>query len=295
MLAEEIIKKVRSLQIHARRLVTDIPSGQYSSAFRGSGMEFDEVREYQPGDDVRAIDWNVSARMGSPYIKRFVEERELTVMLVVDLSLSQSFGSFSSQKSDVATELSAVLAFLATSHNDKVGLIAFSDQVNLFVPPDKSRKHVLRIIREILCSQPTGKGTDLKGALDYLNKVMRRSTVTFLISDFCAPDFSTALRLASRRHDIVALRVIDPWELELPPVGLLELEDPETGRHVLVDTSSRQVREHYARLAADHQSSLSSLFQSCDIDYADIFTDRPYIVPLRALLSRREHRRRLRP
>lgn len=258
-------------------------------------MEFDEVREYQPGDDVRAIDWNVSARMGSPHIKRFVEERELTVMLVVDLSLSQSFGSFSSQKSDVATELSAVLAFLATSHNDKVGLIAFSDQVNLFVPPDKSRKHVLRIIREILCSQPTGKGTDLKGALDYLNKVMRRSTVTFLISDFCAPDFSTALRLASRRHDIVALRVIDPWELELPPVGLLELEDPETGRHVLVDTSSRQVREHYARLAADHQSSLSSLFQSCDIDYADIFTDRPYIVPLRALLSRREHRRRLRP
>lgn len=291
---EEIIHKVRGLQIHARRLVTDIPSGQYSSAFKGSGMEFDEVREYQPGDDVRAIDWNVSARMGSPYIKRFVEERELTVMLLVDLSLSQSFGAFSSRKADIATELSAVLAMLATSHNDKVGLITFSDDVNLFVPPGKGRKHALRIIRDVLCSQPTGKGTDLKGALDYLNKVIRRTAVTFLISDFCAPDFASALRLASRQHDIVALRVIDQWELSLPPVGLVELEDPESGRCILVDTGSRSVREEYARSAADRQSSLQSLFQSCDIDYTDIFTDRSYILPLRALLSRREQRRRLR-
>jgi len=291
VLTKEIIDKVRGIQLHARRLVTDIPAGQYSSAFRGLGIEFEEVREYQPGDDVRTIDWNVSARIGSPYVKLFVEERELTVMLVVDLSLSQSFGSFSSRKADVATELSAVLAMLATGHNDKVGLITFSDQVNLFVPPGKGRKHALRIIREILCSKPTGRGTDLKGALDYLNKVMRRSTVTFVISDFCAPDFSSSLKLASKRHDIVALRVIDPWELSLPPVGLVRLEDPESGCSVLVDTCSTQVREQYERAAADHQQFLKSLFRSCDIDHADILTDRSYMLPLRTLLSRRERRR----
>jgi uncharacterized protein (DUF58 family) len=291
MLRKEILDKVRGIQIHARRLVTDIPSGQYSSAFRGSGIEFEEVREYQPGDDIRTIDWNVSARMASPYVKRFVEERELTVMLVVDLSLSQSFGAFTSRKADLATELSAVLAMLAINHNDKVGLITFSDQVNLFVPPDKGRRHVLRVIREILCSEPTGRGTDLRGALDYLNRVMRRSTVTFLISDFCAPDFSTALRLASRRHDMVALRVIDPWEIDLPPVGLLEIEDPETGETILIDTDSRQVRQSYARSVAERDQSLRSLLRSCDMDYVDIRTDQPYIVPLRSLLRQREQRR----
>lgn len=291
MLRKEILDKVRGIQIHARRLVTDIPSGQYSSAFRGSGIEFEEVREYQPGDDIRTIDWNVSARMASPYVKRFVEERELTVMLVVDLSLSQSFGAFTSRKADLATELSAVLAMLAINHNDKVGLITFSDQVNLFVPPDKGRRHVLRVIREILCSEPTGRGTDLRGALDYLNRVMRRSTVTFLISDFCAPDFSTALRLASRRHDMVALRVIDPWEIDLPPVGLLEIEDPETGETILIDTDSRQVRQSYARSVAERDQSLRSLLRSCDMDYVDIRTDQPYIVPLRSLFRQREQRR----
>lgn len=212
MLRKEILQKVRGIQIHARRLVADIPSGHYSSAFRGSGIEFEEVREYQPGDDIRTIDWNVSARMASPYVKRYVEERELTVMLVVDLSLSQSFGTSSMSKAELTTELSAVLAMLATENNDKVGLITFSDRVNLFVPPGKGRRHTLRVIREILCSEPTGRGTDLGGALDYLNRVMRRPTAAFLISDFYASDFAGALRLASRKHDVIALRIVDPFE-----------------------------------------------------------------------------------
>lgn len=291
MLRKEILEKVRGIQIYARRLVADIPSGHYSSVFRGSGIEFEEVREYQPGDDIRTIDWNVSARMASPYVKRYVEERELTVMLVVDLSPSQSFGTSSMSKAEVSTELSAVLAMLAIGNNDKVGLITFSDRVNLFVPPGKGRKHALRIIREILCSEPTGRGTDLSGALDYLNRVMRRPTVAFVISDFYASDFAGALRLASRKHDVIALRVMDPFEISLPPVGLLQLEDPETGQLILVDTDSERVRRQHEESAAEHQRNLHHLFRTCAMDYADIRTDQPYISPLRSLLKQREQRR----
>src|SRR5229473_2070782 len=249
MLPQEVLLQIRRLQLKARRAVEDLLGGEYKSVFKGTGIAFEEVREYQPGDDIRAIDWNVTARIGHPFIKRFVEERELTVMLVVDCSGSNQFGTQSQQKRDVAAELAAMIAFTAISNNDKVGLIQFTDRVERFVPPRKGSRHVLRLIRDVLYYQPAHRGTSLKEGLDYVNRVLRRRAIIFLLSDFLDKGYDRSFKRTGRRHDLIALRITDPREMDLPAVGLLELEDAESGERLLLDTNSRVVREAYARSA----------------------------------------------
>src|SRR5688572_26722920 len=244
--ARDILKKIRRLELKTRGIVAESFSGQYRSVFKGRGMNFEEVRQYQPGDEVRAIDWNVTARLGEvhgdAYVKKFTEERELTVMLVVDVSASGDFGSVHLSKRELAAEVACLFAFSAIRNNDKVGLVLFSDHVELFIPPKKGRLHTLRLIREILFFEPTGKGTQPAAALDYLNQVVHRRSVVFLISDFQAPDFSKALAVTSRRHDLIAIPIIDPREEDLPDVGLLTLEDAETGEQIEINTSDRTTR-----------------------------------------------------
>ncbi|HYW68387.1 MAG TPA: DUF58 domain-containing protein, partial [bacterium] len=235
MIPQEILKKIRRIEIRTRRLVADVFSGEYQSVFKGRGMEFTEVREYLPGDDIRSIDWNVTARTGTPYIKKFEEERELTIMFVVDASGSGAFGSVSRFKAELAAELCAVLAFSATRNNDRVGLVMFSDRIEKVVPPQKGRRHVLRVVRELLYSTPEGTGTDIPMALDYLANVVRRHAVVFLVSDFQTSGYDRALAVANRRYDLIAVDVSDPREQELPRVGLVELEDAETGERISVD------------------------------------------------------------
>src|SRR6516162_1568255 len=237
MLPREVIRQVRRLQLKARRAVEDLLGGEYKSVFKGTGIAFEEVREYQPGDDIRAIDWNVTARMGHPFVKRFIEERERTVVLVVDCSASQQFGSGLRQKREVAAELAAVLAFSAVSNNDRVGLLQFTDKVERFVPPRKGTRHVLRLIRDVLFYEPVRRGTSLKGGLDFLNRVLRRRTIVFLLSDFLDEGFEPSFKRAGRRHDLIAVRISDPHEEELPAVGLLELEDAESGERLMLDTT----------------------------------------------------------
>jgi len=237
MISKDILKKIQQIQIHTRRLVSEAFVGEYHSVFKGRGMEFDEVREYQPGDEIRTIDWNVTARMGHPFIKRYVEERELTVMLLVDVSASGNFGSIKHLKNEVATEICAILAFSAIKNNDKVGMIMFTDKIEKFIPPKKGPKHVLRVIRELLCSQPTGKGTNISVALEYLNKINHRRTISFVVSDFIANDYAHALRIANKRHDMIAITIVDPREQELPNVGFVELRDAESGEILLLDTA----------------------------------------------------------
>ena len=239
---KEILKKIRLIELRTRRLVNSIFAGQYHSVFKGRGMNFEEVREYAPGDEIRSIDWNVTARMNVPYIKKFTEERELTVMLLVDVSASGLFGSIELSKRELAAEVASILAFSAINNNDKVGLLLFSNEVELFIPPKKGRLHTLRLIREMLYFEPKGRGTNLAGALDYMNRVISRRAVVFMISDFMAPDFTKALTVTSRRHDLVAMPVTDPGESELPDVGIVTLEDAETGEQIDVNTSSRSVR-----------------------------------------------------
>src|SRR6516225_10222988 len=238
MLPREVIRQIRRLQLKARRAVEDLLGGEYHSVFKGAGIAFEEVRAYQPGDDIRTIDWNVTARMGQPFIKRFIEERELTVVLVVDCSGSHQFGTRAQQKREVAAELAAVLAFSAISNNDRVGLVQFTDRVERFVPPRKATRHVLRLIRDVLFYQPQHRGTSLRAGLDYLNRVLHRRSIVFLLSDFLDRDFDGPLKRTGRRHDLVAVRITDPGEEELPAVGLLEVEDAESGRRMLVDTGS---------------------------------------------------------
>src|SRR5262252_653683 len=273
MLPREVIRQIRRLPLRARRAVEDLLGGEYRSVFKGSGIAFEEVREYQPGDDIRAIDWNVTARIGHPFIKRFIEERELTVMLLVDCSGSNQFGTRLQQKREVAAELAAVLAFSAISNNDKVGLIAFTDRVERFVPPRKGTRHVLRLIRDVLFYQPQHRGTALQQALDYLNRVLHRRTIVFLLSDFLDRDYERTLKRSGRRHDLIAVRIADPREEELPSVGLLEVEDAETGAHLLLDTRSRQVREAFARTAAERRAALAQLTRSARIDLVEVLTD----------------------
>src|SRR5215469_3573657 len=256
MLPREIIRQIRRLQLRARRAVEDLLGGEYHSVFKGMGMAFEEVREYQPGDDIRTIDWNVTARMGHPFIKRFVEERELTVLLLIDGSASQQFGTRLQQKREVAAELAAVLAFSAITNNDKVGLVAFTDRVERFVPPRKGTRHVLRLIRDVLFFQPTQRGTCLREALDYLNRVLHRRAIVFLLSDFLDRNYEQALKRTGKRHDLVAVPIRDPGEAELPAVGLLELEDAETGRQVVVDTSRAEVRAAFGRQARQRREQL---------------------------------------
>jgi len=290
MIPKEILKKVRQIEIRTNREVTDVLGGQYHSVFKGRGMEFEEVREYLPGDEVRSIDWNVTARFGHPYVKKFKEERELTVMLVVDLSASGQFGSVRQTKNELAAELAAVLAFSAIRNNDKVGLIMFTDAIELFVPPKKGRRHVLRVIREILAFQPKGRGTDLSLALDYLSRVQTKRAVCFVLSDFQDEEFRKKLQMAGRRHDLVALSLRDPREEVLPPVGVVELRDAETGERALVDTFDRRVRDEFALKAKERWESLRRMFRSSAVDHVEIRCDQDYMMPLMKFFRMRERR-----
>src|SRR5437016_6890483 len=255
--AEEILKKIRGLEIKTRALVETAFAGDYHSVFKGRGMNFEEVREYQPGDEIRAIDWNVTARLGSPFVKKFTEERELTVMLIVDVSASGNFGSTSQSKRELAAEVACLLAFSAIRNNDKVGLLLFTDRVELFIPPKKGRSHTLRIIREILFFEPQGRGTEPGLALDYLNKIVTRRAVVFFISDFQAPDFSRALAVSGRRHDFVAIQIQDERERSLPNVGIITLEDAETGEQIEINTADRRTRTVFTDLVTGFETELS--------------------------------------
>lgn len=291
MIPKELLKKVRQIQIRTRKTVNDVLAGHYHSVFRGLGMEFEEVTQYHFGDDVRLIDWNVSARQGEPYIKKYREERELTVMLVVDASRSGFFGSSDVFKLDHAAELCAVLALSAVHSKDKVGLIMFSDDVELYVPAKKGTRHALRIIRDLLYHTPKGSGTDIAKALNFLNRVTVRKSVCFLVSDFLGTDFEPALRVARRRHDLIPIVVTDVREAELPNVGFVELEDLETGEAVLVDTASRRQRDRYARIMDRQVEERNAIFNRMDTPTIDICTDRSYIDPLVKFFRRREVRR----
>lgn len=292
MLPKEILQNIRRIQITTSRMVTDVFSGQYHSVFKGRGMEFDEVREYQPGDDIRSIDWNVTARMGHPFVKKFVEERELTVMLLLDKSGSCSFGSVRQLKNQLSAEVCSVLAFSAIRNNDKVGLIVFTDRIEKFVPPKKGISHVLRVIREALYFEPESTGTDINAALEYLNRVTLRRSVAFVISDFFAPDYKKTLSVANRRHDVVAMTVTDPRELELPATGLITLDDPETGESRTVDTSDAAFRRSYAQRSRARVKARQDLFRSLGVDSVDIATDREYARSLFAFFRERERRMR---
>ena len=286
----EILRKIRRLELRTRRLVESSFAGQYQSVFKGRGMNFEEVRPYTPGDEIRAIDWNVTARTGEPYIKKFTEEREMTVMIVLDVSASGDFGSVEESKREMAAEVAAILAFSAIHNNDKVGLLLFSDRVELFIPPKKGRHHILRLIREMLYFSPQGRGTDLSGALDYMNKVVTRRAVVFVISDFLTGDFSRPLTVSAKRHDMVALTVIDPAEEALPDVGVILLEDPETGEQIEVDTSRRAITGNYARLAGERFKELGTVFGSRGVDTVQLRTDADYLPVLRSFFDRRGRR-----
>jgi len=277
MLPKDVIKKIRRIQITTSKLVTDMLSGDYESVFKGRGIEFDEVREYQPGDEIRTIDWNVTARIGRPFIKKYVEERQLTVMILLDASGSSYFGTSKRLKSELAAEISAVLAFAAIHNKDRVGLIIFTDRIEKFIPPRKGLGHVLRVIREALCFKPKGRGTDITMALRYLDGVTTRRAVVFVISDFFAKDFKKALSIANKRHDVIAVTITDPRETTLPNAGLIELADAETGKLFLVDTSSAALREKFLAKSRMITNERSKVFSSISVDHIDIATDKPYI------------------
>ena len=287
---KEILKKIRRIELRTRRLVNSIFAGQYHSVFKGRGMNFEEVREYAPGDEIRSIDWNVTARMNVPYIKKFTEERELTVMLLVDVSASGLFGSIELSKRELAAEVASILAFSAINNNDKVGLLLFTNEVELFIPPKKGRLHTLRLIREMLYFEPKGRGTNLAGALDYMNRVISRRAVVFMISDFMVPDFTKALTVTSRRHDLVAMPVTDPGESDLPDVGIVTLEDAETGAQIDVNTSSRAVRRGLFELNEERMRALERLLRSRRVDVVPLSTAEDYLIPLRAFFDQRERR-----
>ncbi|HNW59085.1 MAG TPA: DUF58 domain-containing protein [bacterium] len=292
MIPKEILKKVKRIEIQTRGLVNDVFSGEYHSVFKGRGMEFSEVREYLPGDDIRTIDWNVTARMGHPFVKIFEEERELTVMLVVDVSSSSAFGTVSQMKGEIAAEICALLAFSAIKNNDKVGLIIFSEGVEKFVAPKKGKSHVLRVIREVLYHQPQGHKTDIGQALEYLSKVSRRRSVVFLISDFLSSGYEKALQIANKRHDIVAISLTDPRELDLPDVGFIELEDAETGETWLLDTSDEGTRRAFSKRALQGKGSRDKIFRSMNVDQVQIDTRISYVEPLIRFFKMRAKRYR---
>ncbi|MGD8867267.1 MAG: DUF58 domain-containing protein [Gemmatimonadales bacterium] len=290
MIPREILKKVRRIEIATRGLVNEVFSGEYHSVFKGRGMNFSEVREYQYGDDIRAIDWNVTARTGSPFVKVFEEERELTVMLVVDVSASGEFGTVERMKGEIAVELCAVLAFSAIKNNDKVGLIIFSDRIEKFVPPRKGRQHVLRVLRELLYFEPEGRGTDIAAALEYLNNVVRRRAVVFLVSDFLSEGFAKGLSVAGRRHDVVAVHMSDRRELDLPPLGFVEFEDAESGDHALVNTSDPRFRAAFKAEAERKRLSLLQTFRQTKVDVIEVRTGQPYVEPLMRFFRERARR-----
>ena len=287
----QLLRTVRRIQIKTTKVVNDIMAGQYHSSFKGRGMEFDEVREYQPGDDVRNIDWNVTARLGHPFVKHFREERELTVMLLMDVSRSNDFGTTVRLKKNLATELSAVLAFSAVMNNDKVGLVMFSDNIELFVPPKKGKKHVLRIIRELLDFEPKRSGTDISQVLRFMNSVVTRKVICFLVSDFIADGYDTDLKLTAKRHDLVALPITDPVEKVMPNVGLIEIEDAETGKRRLIDTSTGWGKRHYEASVKNALEKREELFRSSGVDYIDIMTNEDYMEKLSVFFKKRAKRR----
>ncbi len=290
MIPQEVMQQIRRIHIRTRRMVNEILAGQYESVFKGQGMEFREVRAYVPGDDIRAIDWNVTARTGEPHVKVMAEERELTVMLMVDMSGSGRFGSVSRLKNELAAELCAVLAFSAIKNNDKVGLVVFTDDVELYVPPQKGSRHVLRVIREVLYFEPKGTGTDIPKALHYLNGVVRRKAVVFLVSDFMADDYEAALRVANRRHDVVAVTISDPREMTLPDVGLVSVRDAETGRETLVNTSDDKVRTAYAKAARDRNEQREAILKRNRVDTMRASTDASYVEEIHRFFKMRERR-----
>ena len=292
MIPREILKQVRRIEITTRGLVNEVFSGEYHSVFKGRGMSFAEVREYRYGDDVRGIDWNVTARTGSPHVKVYEEERELTVMLVADASASAGFGTRGRKKSELAAELCGVVAFSAIKNNDKVGLILFSDRIERFVPPRKGRRHGLRVLRELLYHRAAGTGTDISQALEYLARVTKRRSVAFLVSDFMAGGYARPLSVAARRHDLVAVRVGDVRERRLPPVGLMDLEDPETGRRLLVRTSSRTFQDRFREAGAVERERQDELFRRNGVDAIDVTTDEPYERSLRRFFEERARRAR---
>jgi uncharacterized protein (DUF58 family) len=293
MLTKEMLRKIRTIEIVTERLVRDRMAGQYHSVFKGSGISFSEVRQYTPGDDIRLIDWNVSARMNDAYIKLFTEEREMTVLLLVDMSASGRFGSAGQEKRELAAELAAVVAFSAIRNNDRVGLVVFTDRVEKFVPPKKGKKHVLRVVSEILSYEPQHRGTKIAAGLDFLGRVARRRAVAFLVSDFLAPleSYERALRISSRRHDLIPITVTDPLEEALPTVGLVEMEDPETGELVVFDTSGPESRT-FAGDARRAVEARQALFRRLDMDGIVVRTDRPYLKALSAFFEARSRRLR---
>lgn len=315
MIPREILKKIRQIEIRTKRLVSESTAGQYHSAFKGQGMDFDEVREYQPGDDVRSIDWNVTARMNHPFVKKFVEERELTVMLVVDLSGSGLFGSCDYTKRELAAEIASVLAFSAIRNHDKVGLLLFTEEVEKFIPPRRGRRHVLRVIREILFFEPRRRGTDIHAALDFLQRVQTRRSVVVLVSDFLGQTHTSrnevashlkrgvvfgstlaqislsSLRQARRRHDVVAVQVVDRFELELPALGRMVFKDAETGEVMEIDTGNRVRREAFKERQRRTQRELEKLFRTASIDFIQLRTDQPYASALAKFFETRERRR----
>ncbi|MDI9532249.1 MAG: DUF58 domain-containing protein [Bacteroidota bacterium] len=283
----ELLKKVRKIEIRSRGLTRQIFAGKYHSAFRGRGMTFSEVREYQVGDDIRNIDWNVTARFGHPYVKVFEEERELTVMLLVDVSRSGDFGTVASTKREMMTEIAAVLAYSVIVNNDKVGLMLFSDRVEKYIPPKKGRSHMLRIIREMLGYNPSGSATSLSEPLRYLTNIIRKRCTAFILSDFIAPPFTDALRIASGKHDVVAIRVSDRREKEMPDVGFIKILNPETNREEWIDTSFSAVRRDYAAQWKKHDEAVGSAFVSCGVDSISVSTGEDYIKPLISLFRHR--------
>lgn len=288
LLPREIITRIRRLHLRAKKAVEDLLGGEYHSVFKGAGIAFEEVREYQPGDDVRSIDWNVTARMGHPYVKRFVEERELTVVLMVDASGSQHFGTQPQEKREVVAELAALLAFSAIANNDKVGLMVFTDEVERFLPPRKGTRHVLRLIRDVLFYRPERRGTSIRAALEFLNRVLHRRAIVFLLSDFRDQGYERLLKQAGRRHDFIAVHVTDPRELNLPAVGLVQLEDAETGAQMLIDTRSRAVRAAYARQASERLAAQRQLFRAAGVDVIDASTDGTHLESLVRFFRARE-------
>jgi len=288
MEASELLKKVRKIEIKVKGLSKHIFSGEYHSAFKGRGMSFSEVRDYQYGDDVRNIDWNVTARYNEPYVKIFEEERELTVMALVDVSPSSLFGTVNQMKNETITEICAVLAFSAMSNNDKVGVIFFSDRIEKFIPPKKGKKHVLRIIRELLNIEPEGQGTDLSVALQYLNNFLKKRSIAFVLSDFMAAGYEDALRVAARRHDITGIHLYDPAEQELPPVGLIHTLDPETGEQLWIDTSDKRTRERYEQQFKQNYSYFREMFLKSNSGIVSIKTDESYVNALLKYFKKRK-------
>jgi uncharacterized protein (DUF58 family) len=290
VIPREVLEKVRKIEITTRSMVRDTFAGQYESIFKGRGMEFDEVREYQPGDDIRTIDWNVTARTGWLHVKKYIEERELTVLVIFDASGSFDFGTSARLKREIAAEIGAVLAFAAIRNNDKVGLLVFTDQIETFVPPRKGSKHVLRIVREILHFEPRSRGTAIGKALEYAMRVMRRHSVMFVVSDFRDEGYADALRVANKKHDVVAITISDPKEIDVPAVGLVEVEDGETGRRAILDLRSHKAAVEFGRAARQLAAERQAVFSRAKVDEISLRTDEDYVEPLVRFFRERERR-----